>query len=236
MVDALTLQEITAGYQGSVVLRSVSLSVPVGQNVAIVGPNGAGKSTLLKAISGLVSVKEGSIRINGNDTTNWPPEKIVSAGVVHVPEGRQVFPGLSVEENLWLGGYTKPSRREDLLADVLDLFPRLKERLRQAADSLSGGEQQMLAIGRGLMAEPQVLMLDEPTLGLAPVIVDLMIDALENLRSRKELSLLVVEQSVQLTRGLCEHAYILVDGKIAASGATDEVINDDMMKIYLGTH
>ena len=236
MVDALTLQEITAGYQSSVVLKSISLSVPVGQNIAIVGPNGAGKSTLLKAISGLVSVKEGSIRINGTDATNWSPEKIVSAGVVHVPEGRQVFPGLSVEENLWLGGYTKPSRREDLLADVLDLFPRLKERLGQAADSLSGGEQQMLAIGRGLMAEPRVLMLDEPTLGLAPVIVDLMIDALENLRSRKELSLLVVEQSVQLTRGLCEHAYILVDGKIAASGATAEIINDDMMKIYLGTH
>src|SRR5690606_5149026 len=125
MVDALTLQEITAGYQSSVVLKSISLSVPVGQNIAIVGPNGAGKSTLLKAISGLVSVKEGSIRINGTDATNWSPEKIVSAGVVHVPEGRQVFPGLSVEENLWLGGYTKPSRREDHMDDVLVLYPSL---------------------------------------------------------------------------------------------------------------
>jgi branched-chain amino acid transport system ATP-binding protein len=217
------------------VLQNISLDVPAGRNVAIVGPNGAGKSTLLKVISGIITPSDGTIRIRGEDASGWSSERTVAKGIIHVPEGRQVFPGLSVAENLWLGGYTKPHKRRELLEGVLELFPRLKERLKQAADSLSGGEQQMLAIGRGLMAEPRVLMLDEPTLGLAPVVIDLMTEALLNLRSRSDLSLLVVEQNVQLTRGLCDVAYILVDGRIVMSGSTEELIGNDVMKIYLGS-
>ncbi|CAN7708787.1 ABC transporter ATP-binding protein [Aminobacter sp. LjRoot7] len=236
MGEALAVRNLSAGYDRSVVLHDVTLSVPIGASVAIVGPNGAGKSTLLKAVSGIVKPARGQISMAGQDASGWSSDRIVASGIVHVPEGRQVFPGLSVAENLWLGGYAKPHRRKDLLAFVLDLFPRLKERLEQAADSLSGGEQQMLAVGRGLMSEPKVLMLDEPTLGLAPVVVEMMIEALVNLKKHSELSLLVVEQSVQLTQGLCEHSYILVDGRVAASGPTDELLGEDVMKIYLGSH
>ena len=235
MPDALAVSDLRAGYDRSVVLQGVSLTVPTGRNVAIVGPNGAGKSTFLKVMSGIVRPSGGTILVNGSDASNWSSERTVANGIIHVPEGRQVFPGLSVAENLWLGGYSKPDRREELLEGVLELFPRLKERMKQAADSLSGGEQQMLAIGRGLMAEPVVLMLDEPTLGLAPVVIDLMTEALIRLRARSNLSLLVVEQNVQLTRGLCDDAYILVDGRIVMSGPTDELIGNDMMKIYLGS-
>jgi branched-chain amino acid transport system ATP-binding protein len=235
MGDALTVSNLWAGYDRSIVLQDVSLTVPAGYNVAIVGPNGAGKSTFLKVMSGIIRPSDGTILVKGSNVSGWSSERAVASGIIHVPEGRQVFPGLSVAENLWLGGYSKPDRREELLDSVLELFPRLKERMTQAADSLSGGEQQMLAIGRGLMAEPAVLMLDEPTLGLAPVIIDLMTEALIRLRARSDLSLLVVEQNVQLTRGLCEHAYILVDGRIAMSGPTDELIGNDMMKIYLGS-
>jgi branched-chain amino acid transport system ATP-binding protein len=235
MGDALTVSNLWAGYDRSIVLQDVSLTVPAGNNVAIVGPNGAGKSTFLKVMSGIIRPSDGTILVKGSNVSGWSSERAVASGIIHVPEGRQVFPGLSVAENLWLGGYSKPDRREELLDNVLELFPRLKERMTQAADSLSGGEQQMLAIGRGLMAEPAVLMLDEPTLGLAPVIIDLMTEALIRLRARSDLSLLVVEQNVQLTRGLCEHAYILVDGRIAMSGPTDELIGNDMMKIYLGS-
>jgi branched-chain amino acid transport system ATP-binding protein len=235
MPDALAVSNLRAGYDRSVVLQGVSLTVPAGRNVAIVGPNGAGKSTFLKVMSGIVRPSGGSILVNGSNASDWSSERTVASGIIHVPEGRQVFPGLSVAENLWLGGYSKPDRREELLEGVLELFPRLKERMKQAADSLSGGEQQMLAIGRGLMAEPVVLMLDEPTLGLAPVVIDLMTEALIRLRARSNLSLLVVEQNVQLTRGLCDDAYILVDGRIVMSGPTDELIGNDMMKIYLGS-
>jgi branched-chain amino acid transport system ATP-binding protein len=235
MGDALTVSNLWAGYDRSIVLQDVSLTVPAGKNVAIVGPNGAGKSTFLKVMSGIIRPSDGTILVKGSNASGWSSERAVASGIIHVPEGRQVFPGLSVAENLWLGGYSKPDRRKELLEGVLELFPRLKERMTQAADSLSGGEQQMLAIGRGLMAEPAVLMLDEPTLGLAPVIIDLMTEALIRLRARSDLSLLVVEQNVQLTRGLCEHAYILVDGRIAMSGPTDELIGNDMMKIYLGS-
>ena len=235
MPDALAVSNLRAGYDRSVVLQGVSLTVPAGRNVAIVGPNGAGKSTFLKVMSGIVRPSGGTILVNGSNASDWSSERTVASGIIHVPEGRQVFPGLSVAENLWLGGYSKPDRREELLEGVLELFPRLKERMKQAADSLSGGEQQMLAIGRGLMAEPVVLMLDEPTLGLAPVVIDLMTEALIRLRARSNLSLLVVEQNVQLTRGLCDDAYILVDGRIVMSGPTDELIGNDMMKIYLGS-
>ena len=236
MAEALHIDGLSAGYDRAIVLRGVTLDVPAGGHVALIGPNGAGKSTLLKSISGLVRSNAGVMRLGGNDIGRWRPEKIVAAGVVHIPEGRQVFPGLSVAENLWLGGYSKPGRRQEILAEVLDLFPRLRERMGQAADSLSGGEQQMLAIGRGLMASPSILMLDEPTLGLAPVVIDQMTEALLALCQRSSMSLLVVEQNVQLTRSLCETAYIMVDGQIAASGPTDDLIGSDVMKIYLGTH
>lgn len=236
MADPLVIDKLEAGYGHATVLRGVSIEIPVGSNVAIVGPNGAGKSTLLKVISGLIRPTAGRMRLGSEDITRWGADRVVAAGVVHIPEGRQVFPGLSVAENLWLGGYAKPHLRDQIMAEVLDLFPRLGERLNQAADSLSGGEQQMLAIGRGLMGAPSILMLDEPTLGLAPVIVDQMIEALAALRARSDIALLVVEQNVQLTRALCDHAYILVDGRVAASGPTSDLVGSDVMKIYLGSH
>ncbi len=235
MAEALHIADLAAGYGHATVLRGVSLDVPAASCVGIVGPNGAGKSTLLKVISGIVRRTAGAVQADGEDISRWPADRIVSAGIVHIPEGRRVFPGLSVAENLWLGGYSRPESRNDNLAGVLELFPRLGERMKQAADSLSGGEQQMLAIGRGLMASPSILMLDEPTLGLAPVIIDQMTEALIALRARSNLSLLIIEQNVQLTRVLCESAYILVDGRIAASGAPDKLIGTDVMKVYLGS-
>ncbi|KGF67169.1 hypothetical protein LL06_23870 [Hoeflea sp. BAL378] len=234
MADVLRIDNLSAGYGHATVLRGVTIAIEAQSTVAIVGPNGAGKSTLLKVISGLVRPMAGEVRFRDEDMARWSSDRVVASGIVHVPEGRQVFPGLSVAENLWLGGYSHPERRQEILEDVLTLFPRLRERLSQAADSLSGGEQQMLAIGRGLMAAPAVLMLDEPTLGLAPVIIDQMTEALMALRARSNLSLIVVEQNLQLTRALCDRAHILVDGRIAASGATEELVGSDVMKIYLG--
>jgi branched-chain amino acid transport system ATP-binding protein len=234
MPDALAIEGLVAGYGRSQVLRGVSLALERGSNVGIVGPNGAGKSTLFKAISGVVRARSGTIVFDGQPLHTLKPDRIVKAGVVQVPEGRQVFPGLSVAENLWLGGYAAPHERERRREEVLELFPRLRERLDQAADSLSGGEQQMLAIGRGLMAAPRLLLLDEPTLGLAPVVVDQLIDALRTMSARFGVSLLVAEQSIQLTQELCSTVHVLVDGRITRSLRPGEADREAMMSAYLG--
>jgi branched-chain amino acid transport system ATP-binding protein len=234
MADTLVIDDLVAGYGRSVVLRGVSLALEPGQHIGIVGPNGAGKSTLFKVISGLLKARSGSVVFAGQALHTLAPDQIVRAGVVQVPEGRQVFPGLSVAENLWLGGYAAPSERERRRDEVLELFPRLRERLGQAADSLSGGEQQMLAIGRGLMAAPRLLLLDEPTLGLAPVVVDQLMDALRTLATRFGVSLLIAEQSIQLTQELCSTVHVLVDGRITRTIVPGEADRNVLMQAYLG--
>jgi branched-chain amino acid transport system ATP-binding protein len=234
MSDVLTVENVSAFYGRSQALRDVSFSLGAGENAAVVGPNGAGKSTLLKLISGLVPARPGRVCYGTLQLHRMVPEEIVKAGIVHVPEGRQVFPGLSVSENLWLGGYAAPAQRERRLAEVTELFPRLRERMNQAADSLSGGEQQMLAIARGLMAAPRLLMLDEPGLGLAPVIIDQLIVALRRMAKELGVGLLIAEQSLNLTHELCSIAHVLVDGRIISSVRPGETSANALMTAYLG--
>ena len=234
MTEVLQISGLSAGYGRSTALQDVTLSVGEEGNVAIVGPNGAGKSTLLKVLSGLVRARSGAATYRGLPLNDLAPDQIVRAGVVHVPEGRQVFPGLSVAENLWLGGYAAPAERERRRTEVLDLFPRLAQRLDQAADSLSGGEQQMLAVGRGLMAAPRLLLLDEPTLGLAPVVVDQLIMALKRLTRDFGVQLFIAEQNIQLTQELCATAHVLVNGRLTRTMKGGEIDKDLMMGAYLG--
>ena len=234
MTELLKLRGLHAGYGAAEVLHGVAMAIPAGRHHGLLGPNGAGKSTLLKCLSGVVRPHAGEIWLDGVSVTNQDNAGAVRSGIVHVPEGRQVFPELSVAENLWLGGYASPSTREARKAEVLDIFPRLGERLHQAANTLSGGEQQMLAIGRGLMSSPRLLMLDEPTLGLAPIIVDQLIVALDRIAERFKLTLLVVEQSLNLAPRLCAEISIMVDGRIAATGAPQDFTGDELMRIYAG--
>jgi branched-chain amino acid transport system ATP-binding protein len=207
---------LEAGYQGSTVLTDVSISLAADEIVAVVGPNGAGKSTLLGTLSGLVRVRHGRILLHGRDFSRAAPHQFVRAGVVHVPEGRQVFPSMTVAENMTLGAFV---RRKDAKAvaerreTVLSVFPRLAERLGQNAASLSGGEQQMLAIARGLMGLPSVLMIDEPTLGLAPILVERLIDHLKLVRAELGVAVLIAEQNLYLVRALADRAYTIQRGR-----------------------
>jgi len=234
MSGALSVDGLVAGYGGSQVLHGLSLDVRPGEAVAVVGPNGAGKSTLLNAISGIVAVRNGSVSMDGQPLTNKAARSVVLAGVVHVPEGRQVFPEMTVADNLQLGAFARPTGADARFEAVLETFPRLRERLGQDAQTLSGGEQQMLAIGRGLMAEPAVLMLDEPTLGLAPILVDDVLERLRAVRDQFHTSLLVVEQNAYLTRELCDRYYVLTNGRIASSGETMPEDPEALMAAYMG--
>ena len=234
MVDILKIERLRGGYGGSEIVRDIDLAVAAGEGVALVGPNGAGKSTFLKIVSGLLPAQSGAILVHGEDASRWTSAALVRSGLVHVPEGRQVFPGLSVDENLWLGGYAAPHRRKELREQVLEIFPKLGQRLKQAADTMSGGEQQMLAIGRGLMAAPRLLMIDEPTLGLAPVVVDSLIEALVTVRQRLGIALLMVEQNAMLAKEVCHLAYVMVGGKIVLKGQTESLTQEDLMKAYAG--
>jgi branched-chain amino acid transport system ATP-binding protein len=234
MSGAMAVQDVVAGYGGSEVLHGVSITVAEGEAVAVVGPNGAGKSTLLNVISGIVGARKGSVTVDGQPLTNKAARTVVLAGVVHVPEGRQVFPEMTVADNLQLGAFSRPDGAADRFVAVLDTFPRLRERLGQDAQTLSGGEQQMLAIGRGLMAQPAVLMLDEPTLGLAPILVDDVLDRLRAVREQFHTSLLVVEQNAYLTRELCDRYYVLTNGRIASSGERMPEDPEALMAAYMG--
>lgn len=230
----LDVRDVVAGYGGSTALHEVALHVGRGEAVAVVGPNGAGKSTLLNVISGLVPARSGAVEFQGNDVTTRASHRRVADGIVHVPEGRQVFPEMSVEDNLRMGSFARPDGASERFAAVLDTFPRLRERLAQDAQTLSGGEQQMLAIGRGLMAEPSVLLLDEPTLGLAPILVDDVLDRLDAVRQQFDMALLVVEQNVYLTRELCDRYYVLINGEIVRAG--DQMPDDpnELMATFMG--
>jgi branched-chain amino acid transport system ATP-binding protein len=232
----LTVEGLHVSYGGSVALGGVDLTLAEGELVAVIGPNGAGKSTLLRTISGLVRRDSGRIAFDGDDLGAMQPDAIVRHGIIHVPEGRMVLGRMSVRENLLLGAFARP-RGEDhwkVFADILALFPRLKERLDQLAGTLSGGEQQMLAIGRGLMGRPKLLMLDEPSLGLAPLMVTTIFEVLNEIRSRG-ITVLLVEQNAERALSTADHAYVLDLGTVTAKGVASELLRDERVRnAYLG--
>jgi branched-chain amino acid transport system ATP-binding protein len=231
----LDVQDLHAGYGAFEVLHGVSLSVLPGEVVAVLGANGVGKTTLNRALSGLLRPRSGSIRFAARDIAGVDHADIVRAGLIHVPEGRRVFPNLTVRENLLLGTYVRGrNERARSLLRVLDIFPRLAERLRQLAGLLSGGEQQMLAIGRGLMAQPLLLILDEPSLGLSPKLTDELFVLIARL-SGEGLALLVVEQNVVQSMAIASRAYVIEHGRVVLSGATDTLARDTRLRTaYLG--
>ncbi|MGH7661761.1 MAG: ABC transporter ATP-binding protein [Vulcanimicrobiaceae bacterium] len=227
----LKLEDVHASYGHVAVLHGISLEVPDGSVVALLGANGAGKSTTLKAISGVVRATRGSITFDGENIAHLDAATIVRRGIVHCPEGRQVFPGLTVRENLELGAYGRGSR--DQMGGVIELFPALEKRMSQYAGTLSGGEQQMLAIGRALMAEPRLLMLDEPSLGLAPLIVEHIFEIIAGFRAQN-ISVLLVEQNATLALEFADWAYALSHGVIRFSRPAAELAPADVEHVYLG--
>jgi branched-chain amino acid transport system ATP-binding protein len=233
----LKVSDIHAGYGRIEVLKGVSLEASEGEVVCLLGANGAGKSTLLRVISGLITPAKGSISFMGQEITGRRPDDIVRAGISHVPEGRQIFFGLTVQQNLLLGAYAHGSTRaelDELYNGVFKLFPILKERFAGKAGSLSGGEQQMLAIARGLMAQPRLLLLDEPSLGLAPLLVQNIFSIIKDLRAAG-IPILLVEQNVAAALRIADRAYIMETGKIVSHGAAAELLGDDeIRRRYLG--
>ena len=231
----LSVQQLRAGYGAVEVLRGVDLEVMPGETVALLGSNGAGKTTLNGVLSGLVKARAGHVNFDGQDTTDWNSRKVVQAGLIHVPEGRKVFPNLNVLENLSLGAFTRgKERREENLEKIFGIFPRLRERISQLAGTLSGGEQQMLAIGRGLMAEPKLLILDEPSLGLSPLLVEEMFTLIGQLKS-SGFAVLLVEQNVGQSLEIADRAYVMENGLIRFTGKPAELLaSDTLRQAYLG--
>jgi branched-chain amino acid transport system ATP-binding protein len=231
----LEVKDLVAGYGLTRVLEGVSLEVRGGEIVAVLGSNGAGKTTLNMVLSGLVKPRGGTVAFEGADITARSPAEIMALGLIQVPEGRKIFPNLSVRENLELGSYrrAKPNRAANL-DRVFATFPRLKERVGQAAGTLSGGEQQMLAIGRGMMAEPKLLILDEPSLGLSPLLVEEMFTLIRRLHG-EGLSIMLVEQNVAQSLEIADRAYVLEHGRFALSGPAAQVREDpELKRAYLG--
>ena len=232
----LRLEGVSAAYGPVVALRDVTVEVGMGELVALVGSNGAGKSTILKAISGLVPCAAGRILFEGRDLAGLDPERIVELGVTHVPEGRRIFPRLSVEQNLDMGAYTGRAhgRRAETRDRVYALFPRLRERRRQPGGALSGGEQQILAFGRAMMAHPKLLMLDEPSLGLAPIMVDEIMRAIAHFRATG-VTILLVEQNAELALRVATRGYVLETGRIVLDGDGAALLADPQVwASYLG--
>ena len=229
----LEVATLAAGYLGQRVVEDVDLAVRPGEAVAIVGSNGAGKTTLFRAIAGLLRPLAGSVVLDGRDVTRWPAYRVAKAGVAYVPAERHLFPGMTVKTNLTLGAY--PRRPDpETLQRVFDIFPVLEERLHQRADTLSGGQQQMLAVGRALMSRPRLLMLDEPSTGLAPKLAK---DAFEALRGLKDtgMTLLVAEQQVPLAVSIADRGYVLENGRIGLQGSPRELDqNPEVRRAYLG--
>jgi branched-chain amino acid transport system ATP-binding protein len=235
-MSLLELHDVEVAYGDLPALRGVSLGVEEGETLSVVGANGAGKTTMLRAISGLLRPRAGRILLDGARLDQMPSHVIVARGVVQVPEGRKIFPGLTVKENLELGSYVAAARahRRQSLARVLGLFPRLAERQRQAAGTMSGGEQQMLAIGRALMARPRILMLDEPSLGLAPIIVQEIFRIIAEI-NRLGTTVLLVEQNTRQALSLSRRGYVLENGRIALEGSGAELLgNEHVRRAYLG--
>ena len=233
----LEVRDLEVRYGGIRALNGISLSVPAGSIVTLIGANGAGKSTTLRALSGLVPPSAGSIRFDGAEISGMSAHRIVAAGLAHVPEGRLVFPELTVLENLRMGAYLRNDRK-GIAGDlewVGEFFPRLKERRSQLAGTLSGGEQQMLAIGRALMARPRCLMLDEPSLGIAPLLVETIFERLTALNRERGMTMLLVEQNASLALRVSTHAYVLETGLIHLEGPSAEIRNRPEVKAaYLG--
>jgi branched-chain amino acid transport system ATP-binding protein len=232
----LELSNLDARYGSFQALFGISMSVAAGEAVAVIGSNGAGKTTLLRVISGLLAASSGTMTMQGVSLRATPPHKIIETGIAHVPEGRRLFPRLSVESNLKIGAYIRPARAkfEERLAFVYGLFPRLEERRAQLAGTLSGGEQQMCAIARALMSGPKLVLLDEPSMGLAPVIVAQVFDLVRRLRD-EGYTVLIVEQNVRQVLKIADRAYLLEAGRIKASGASRELAaSDEIRKAYMG--
>lgn len=230
----LELVEVEAGYGALAVLHGVSMSVAPGQVVSLIGSNGAGKSTTMRAAAGLLRPRRGAVVLDGKDITKVSAEKRVALGIGHVPEGRQIFMGLSVHDNLLLGAFRNRKGRDEALDEVFRLFPVLAERRRQSAGSLSGGQAQMLAIGRALMSRPRYLLMDEPSLGLAPIVVSMMFDTIQRL-AQTGLGILLAEQNVTRTLAISHEGNVMERGRIVLKGTGEELrTNDDVIKTYLG--
>jgi branched-chain amino acid transport system ATP-binding protein len=234
----LEVHGVSASYGAIQALQNVSLKVPRGAIVALLGSNGAGKSTALNAISHLIEPSAGEIRFDGQPIGRLPSDDIVRRGLVQVPEGREVFKDMSVRENLELGAFLRKSARKEIAQDferVYAMFPRLKERIEQRASTLSGGEQQMLAIGRALMARPRMILLDEPSMGLSPLLVEQIFEIIQQLNREQGLTILVVEQDVRLALRISSYAYILENGEMNLHGPSEELLNDPAVRrAYLG--
>lgn len=238
MVDdaLLSVDGLCVGYDGSNALNGVSLQIRKGELICVVGANGAGKTSLIRSIAGIVPSTSGVVKMNGVDITGMPPWEICERGIAQVAEGRQIFGSLSVEENLLLGGALKRAKAHQLetLESVYHLFERLCERRRQFAGTLSGGEQQMLAIGRAIMAKPEIVMFDEPSIGLSPALTDVMFGVVKSLNERG-ITVLLVEQNVANSLSLSNRGYVLENGTVVLQGASDELLNNsEVQRAYLG--
>jgi branched-chain amino acid transport system ATP-binding protein len=232
----LALSQVQAGYGTFQALFDITLEVRPGEAVAVIGPNGAGKTPLLRVISKLIEAKSGEITMDGRRINDVPAHQVIEQGIAHVPENRRLFPGLTVEENLKIGAFTAGARKQfaERMAYVFELFPRLLERRDQMAGTLSGGEQQMCAIGRGLMSGPKLLLLDEPSAGLAPVVVEQVFSLVDRLR-KEGFTVLIVEQNVQQVLQVVDRAYLLEIGRIKSSGLAAELLaSDEIRKAYIG--
>ena len=235
MSAMLKVENINVYYGAIHAIKDISFEVNEGEVVTLIGANGAGKSTILKTVSGLLRSKTGSIEFEGANLGHVAPHKIVNLGLAHVPEGRRVFTRMTVEENLEMGGYTRPNGEIDAsIASVYEQFPRLKERRKQVAGTLSGGEQQMLAMGRALMSKPKLLMLDEPSMGLAPILVEQIFEIIQSLH-KAGTTILLVEQNAQMALSVADRGYVLETGRIVNTGAGKDLLEDESVKkAYLG--
>ena len=235
MAELLKVDDINVYYGAIHAIKGVSFHVDKGEIVTLIGANGAGKSTTLHTVSGLLRSKTGSITFEEKNISGVPAHTLVAHGLAHVPEGRRIFLQMTVEENLEMGGYTRPGTETPAsLESVFEQFPRLKERRRQIAGTLSGGEQQMLAMGRALMSKPKLLMLDEPSMGLAPILVEQIFEIIREMH-RSGVTILLVEQNAQMALSVADRAYVLETGKITLSGTGDELAHsDEVRKAYLG--
>jgi branched-chain amino acid transport system ATP-binding protein len=235
-MSLLELKDVDAGYGGFPAIKDVRMRIEPGESVAVIGANGAGKTTLLRVISGMLPAQRGSILMAGRDLRALPPHRILETGIAHVPENRRLFPGLSVEQNLRMGAFIRSARPkfEERLDYVYALFPRLKERRAQLAGTMSGGEQQMCAIGRALMSDPKLILLDEPSTGLAPVVVEQVFELVRRI-SADGYTVLIVEQNVRQVLQVVDRAYLLEVGRVRLSGSGSEMLHSEVVrKSYMG--
>lgn len=234
MSNILEIRDLVVSYGGIEAVKSISMDVPEGQIVTLIGANGAGKSTTLKTIAGLVKPKSASIKYNGVEIVGKTPDNIVKSGITLVPEGRKVFANLTVKENLRIGAYLRKDNLTESFKYVYDLFPRLKEREWQLAGTLSGGEQQMLAVGRALMSKPKLIMMDEPSLGLAPLVVKSIFEIIKEI-NKEGITVLLIEQNANMALQAADTAYVLETGRITMTGSGHELLLDERVKeAYLG--